>query len=418
MEDVKWLFRKWGFLLMFLLFAIIAGSFLQSRQRGGEKKAAEEVWEPSVEILGDDSIETLTEESGEDPLSLFFPEETICLLSDAEKESLENMVLTAAGQVKEVYVGAELGLDPSCAYNVRDFSKEQRSKVVALLGEAGYTSVADHVNMENYEAVEEFYSAYLEDQDAMVTIFDVNPDGIIGAVTFLYREGRLQTYYVGVGWQEGGKPLIMSTLASDIAEIRLTEKGYFIYAYEVLIYHSSLRQYWRVKPLSDRCREFTEKYISGLSYVNYNVLVTDWDSSNVEDILMPCMFEDIYRIDMGENLRAKDWMIPAEEYERIMTTYFPVSVEQLREKCGYDEKSNSYEYDMIFASAYPPFGEVVDYMEHSDGTLTLYVDGIWPDYGSDYAFRNEIVVQPFDDGTFRYLSNSIEKKELDIPLVY
>lgn len=159
--------------------------------------------------------------------------------------------------------------------------------------------------MKNYEAVEEFYSAYLEDQDAMVTIFDVNPDGIIGAVTFLYREGRLQTYYVGVGWQEGGKPLIMSTLASDIAEIRLTEKGYFIYAYEVLIYHSSLRQYWRVKPLSDRCREFTEKYISGLSYVNYNVLVTDWDSSNVEDILMPCMFEDIYRIDMGENLRAR-----------------------------------------------------------------------------------------------------------------
>ncbi len=68
-------------------------------------------------------------------------------------------------------------------------SIEQRSKTVTLLGEAGYTSVADHINMENYEAVEEFYSAYLENRDAMVTISDVNPDGIIGAVTFLYREG-------------------------------------------------------------------------------------------------------------------------------------------------------------------------------------------------------------------------------------
>lgn len=50
----------------------------------------------------------------------------------------------------------------------------------------------------------------------------------------------------------------------------------------------------------------------------------------------------------------------AEEYERIMTTYFPVSVEQLRKYCKYDEDSNSYEYEMIYSSPYPPFGEVVD----------------------------------------------------------
>lgn len=36
---------------------------------------------------------------------------------------------------------------------------------------------------------------------------------------------------------------------------------------------------------------------------------------------------------------------------------------------------------------------------------------------SDLAFTNRIVVQPFDDGTFRYLSNSIEEKELQVPTV-
>ena len=106
-----------------------------------------------------------------------------------------------------------------------------------------------------------------------------------------------------------------------------------------------------------------------------------------------------------------------------MTTYFPVSIEQLREKCGYDEKSNSYEYEMIFESQYPPFGEVVDYSvnsadtENPDGTITLVVDGVWADYNSDLAFTNIIVVQPFGDGTFRYLSNSIEQKELEVPKV-
>ena len=127
------------------------------------------------------------------------------------------------------------------------------------------------------------------------------------------------------------------------------------------------------------------------------------------------LFPIFYRIYTGENLKTENWKIPAEEYERIMTTYFPVSVEQLREHCGYDKDSNSYEYEMIYASPYPPFGEVVDYTENADGTLTLIVDGVWPDYNSDLAFRNTVVVQPFEDGTFRYLSNSIEQIELELP---
>ena len=70
---------------------------------------------------------------------------------------------------------------------------------------------------------------------------------------------------------------------------------------------------------------------------------------------------------------------------------------------------------MIYARPYPPFGEVVDYRYHNDGTITLIVDGVWADYNSDFAFQNVIVVQPFEDGTFRYLSNSIEEKELELP---
>ncbi|MCI9065036.1 MAG: hypothetical protein HFI53_04120 [Lachnospiraceae bacterium] len=50
----------------------------------------------------------------------------------------------------------------------------------------------------------------------------------------------------------------------------------------------------------------------------------------------------------------------------------------------------------------------------------MFVDGSLRHYWrirsfSDLAFTNRIVVQPFDDGTFRYLSNSIEQKELKVP---
>lgn len=375
MEDVKWLLRKCGLPILLLLIFVIAGVVCWGELHTEKQKVAEEVWEPPVEI---ENSEAETEEAENAETSTesaywFIPQASDDLLTEEEKEQLQSTVLSAAESVREITA------------------------------------------MQNHEAIEAFYADYLDGQDSMVTVFEVQRDGLIGAVTFIYRKGELQTYYIGIRWREGGMPEIQGTSVSNVAEIKLTEKGYFIYAYEYVIAHASLRQYWRIEPLPEDCQELTEKYISGLSYVNYNLLVTDWDSSNVEDILMPCMYEDVYRISTGENLKTEGWKIPAEEYERIMTTYFPVSVEQLREHCGYDEGSNSYEYEMIYASPYPPFGEVVDYTKNADGTITLIVDGVWPDYNSDLAFRNTVVVQPFEDGTFRYLSNSIEQIELELP---
>ena len=351
---------------------------------------AEEVWEPPAEI-GDSEMITEEENDTEtftDSAYWFIPQAGDCLISEEEKEQLQSTVLSAAESVKEIYKNVIIKDAANYSSGVSEFTSEQRKTVVEQLGAAGLVSVEEDTNMQNPEKIEIFYADYLNRQDSMVTVFQVQRDGLIGAFTFIYRKGELQTYYIGIRWKEGGMPEIQGTSVNNVAEIKLTEKGYFIYA-----------------------------YISGLSYVNYNVLVTNWDRSNVEDILMPCMYEDIYRIYTGENLKTKDWKIPAEEYERIMTTYFPVSVEQLREKCGYDEGSNSYEYEMIYARPYPPFGEVVDYTKNADGTLTLIVDGVWPDYNSDLAFRNTVVVQPFEDGTFRYLSNSIEQIELELPSI-
>ena len=417
MEDVKWLLKRCGFLILILLIVVIAGMICWGRLHTEEKKVAEEVWEPPVEI---EDSETVTEEENDTETSIdsaywFIPQASDCLILEEEKEQLQSTVLSAAESVREIYKDIVIADAPSYSSGINEFTHEQRKAVVEQLGRSGLVSVEEDTAMQNHEVIETFYADYLDGRDSMVTVFEVYRDGLIGAVTFIYRKGELQTYYIGIRWKEGGIPEIQGTSVSNVAEIKLTEKGYFIYAYEYVIAHASLRQYWRIEPLPEDCRELTEKYISGLSYVNYNVLVTNWDSSNVEDILMPCMYEDIYRISTGENLKTEDWKIPAEEYERIMTTYFPVSVEQSREHCGYAEGSNSYEYEMIYASPYPPFGEVVDYTKNADGTITLIVDGVWPDYNSDLAFRNTVVVLPFEDGTFRYLSNSIEQIELELP---
>ena len=342
---------------------------------------------------------------------------TDCVLSDSEKSALNEQALTAALQAKEVYQNIQINGDSRWESNIEDFTKQQCQQVVSLLGKAGYTSVSDDINMENYQKVLDFYAAYQAEKNAEVTIFNVNSDGYIGAFTFISREKKLQTYYVGIGWQYDGNPLIRTISMNDVAELKLTEKGYFIYTYAVTVAHGSARQYWRIKPLSDQCRALTQKYITGLSYVNYNLLVTNWDKNTIEKILMPCMFADIYRKDTGKNLQIENTGIPAPLFEDIMTTYFPVSTEQLRAACGYDEHTNTYLYEVIYAAPYPPFGEVVAYQEHADGTITLTVNGVWIDYHSDCAFTNQVVVQPFSDGSFRYLSNRITQKELEIPQI-
>jgi len=349
------------------------------------------------------------------PVLWVLPQAEKCLLTEEEKKELQAMALEAGEQVKDVYRDIEVMEGASFGSNIREFTEEQRIEAAELLGRAGFTSVTEDRNMENPEKLEEFYSAYERKQNALETVVRVNKDGLLGIITFVYRNGSLQTYYVGVRWREGGIPELNDTSVSDVEEINLTEKGYFIYAYKIKVEHAALRQYWRVKPLSDELRKLTETYVSGLSYVNYNMLVKNWDAGNVEEILRPGLFDDLYRMYTGESFQPENGRIPAETFEKIMTAYLPVSIEQLRTAYEYEEAGGSYLYERVSPKAHPPFGEAVDYWENPDGTLTLIVDGLWPDYNSDCAFTNQITVRPFSDGTFRYLSNSIEQKELPLP---
>ena len=393
------------------LFVILYAAGCADKDRQGtpahealtETTALQGMTEDAPEPSGD-----LSEEP-ENPFISHFTD----LLSEEEKEQLQNEALSAAGSVREIYEGSVTADETNPYSGASGLANEQCKAAAEHLGKAGLVSVAEDTDMQNPEQVEAFYADYLNGQDSTVTVFDVQRDGRIGAVTFVFRNGQLQTCYIGVEWKEGGTPEIESISINNVTGIKLTEKGYFIYACESVTAHGCLRQYWRISPLSEKCRQLTKKYISGLSYVDLKILVTDWDSSNVGDILEPCLYDAVYHIHTGRILPSDTERIPAGEYENIMTTYFPVTVEQLREFCGYDEDSGSYEFEKMHVTQYPPFGEVVDYTENADGTITLIVDGVWPDRNTDRAFRNTLVVQPFGDGTFRYLSNSIEKMETE-----
>ena len=405
MKKIEWPEKTKGLLLLLLLLFVTAAFLL--KEEPAYTLTTEEAREP--EALG--SFDAEADGTGSEAA------ETISLLTEEELKQLQKEALEAAEYCRELYKDIRASeMEYEGESNTFLLTREQQTAITARLGELGLVSAADNINMVNYEKVEDFYAAYQEGKDALITIFYVDPEGGMSALTFVYRKSGLQMQFTAIGWDKGGNPEIMGSGTNNLKEMKLTGKGYLIYTNEEVVAHGNLREYFRVKPLSGECRKLTETYVSGLSYVDYKLLVTDWNRSNVEEILTPGLFEDLYRIYYGENVKPEKDRIPADIYEEVMTACLPVTPEQLRQHCGYDEDSSSYPYEKILPRQHPPFGEVVDYTRNADGTITLIVDGVWPDYNSDCAFTNRLLVQPQKDGSFRYLSNSIEEKELEIPV--
>lgn len=329
------------------------------------------------------------------------------LLSDDEMENVkvDIMGILQSDAIRKLYDDEDISDNSDLIYDAVD-----------ILGSNGLICFSDDTNMYNYQLFQSFYRNYTEGGERdYICVYRVNRDASVTEMTFAYDDSRIQMIFNTAKYENHDWKIIASGIR-DLKDMKLTEKGYFIYTYSNIIAHGGLKEYFRVSPLTDECRELTRKYVYGLSYVNYNMLVIDWDESNASDILVPCMFDDIYRLYTGENLKPDGGWIDADKYESVMLSMFPVTVTEMRDKCDYNPEKDSYRYHVILGKQYPPFGEVVDYTYNDDGTVSLIVDAVWADKGSDIAFRNTLTVKPEEDGTFKYMSNHIEKMECDIPV--
>lgn len=329
------------------------------------------------------------------------------LLSDDEMENVKVDIIgiLQSDAIRKLYEDEDISNNSDLIYGAVD-----------ILGSSGLICFADDTNMYNYQLFQSFYRNYTDGGERdYICVYRVNRDASVTEMTFVYDDSRIQMIFNTAKYENRDWKFI-ATGIRDLKDMKLTEKGYFIYTYSNIIAHGGLKEYFRVSPLTDECRKLTRKYVYGLSYVNYNMLVIDWDESNASDILVPCMFDDIYRLYTGENLKPDGGWIDADKYESVMLSMFPVTVTELRDNCDYNSEKNSYRYQVILGKQYPPFGEVVDYIYNDDGTVSLIVDAVWADKGSDIAFRNTLTVKPEEDGTFKYMSNHIEKMECDIPV--
>lgn len=284
------------------------------------------------------------------------------LLSDDEMENVKvNIIrILQSDAIRKLYEDEDISNNSDLIYDAVD-----------ILGSSGLICFADDTNMYNYQLFQSFYRNYTDGGGRdYICAYRVNRDASVTEMTFVYDDSRIQMIFNTAKFENHDWKFI-ATGIRDLKDMKLTQKGYFIYTYSNIIAHGGLKEYFRVSPLTDECRELTRKYVYGLSYVNYNMLVIDWDESNASDILVPCMFDDIYRLYTGENLKPDGGWIDADKYESVMLSMFPVTVTELRDKCDYNPEKDSYRYHVILGKQYPPFGEVVDYSYNDDELFRL-----------------------------------------------
>ena len=101
-----------------------------------------------------------SEESTEEPENPF-ASNSADLLSEEEKEQLQNTALAAAESVKELYKDSIIADAAHYSSGVSEFTSEQRKAVVEQLGNDGLVSAAEDANMQNPEKMEAFYTDYL-----------------------------------------------------------------------------------------------------------------------------------------------------------------------------------------------------------------------------------------------------------------
>lgn len=382
----------------------------------------------STNISEDDEYEVPVDEEwdenykesadSEDDYSWMIPQADHDIFTEEEKKKIETDTLQTATEVWGLYENITIdGSLPSFSSGIVDFTKQQRISVLEALGELGVIATTNDANTQNGEKFIPFYDDYLNGKSGMVTIYKVYDDGLIGSITFLYRDGEIQSYYVGVKPGTNGEPCVSGKNVQEIASVKYTPKGYFIYEDKNPMLHASSYGYFRLSPMSDECRSLTDRFLKNLEFQKYKLMVCDWDEETVHELLAPGMFEDFYYIKFGDAYRDSFDSIPEDLFEEVMTTYLPVTVSDLRKTYEYDETTGTYSQETVYNSPYPPFLEVTDYKYNADGTITLYADGVWPEYNSDHAFTNEIVVKPFEDGSFRLLSNDVTEQELRLPPV-
>ncbi len=312
-------------------------------------------------------------------------------------------------------------------------SLETLRRIVARLGESGYVAVdsENQVDMAGAEQVIDFCKAVDEKKSAVLTIIVIKDFGF-RKFDLKTEDGNVNIVRGYYQYDKNGCLQNRNTVSYPADIWQYTEEGYLLFEgsyfsdenYVLTLSDTPEHTALRVLPLDEKCRELNRKYILPVGYERNNIFLTDWSEEDIGDLDFYDIFDSLYPILYEQSIPyAADeslavgavYQIPEEIFEDVIMTYFNVSKEALRRETTYIPEKAAYEYRPrgFYEVEYPdiPYPEVVDYMENQDGTITLFINAVYPNSNTSVAYSHRTVIRPLDGDCFQFISNQMTSLE-------
>lgn len=339
-------------------------------------------------------------------------------VDEHEEKEAKNDCREMMERIYDIYKDADKGTASNVVLSDETILKMQKRLMET---ECPVATLVTYSNMDNYERVDSFFEDCTAGKRGSVVIYEIHHDGGIGRMKFIFDGTDMYVVSAKSVWNENGELGIPYISYTRIKEWKYTDKGWFCYELCVpeppevseIMDGSCLI---RVKPMTEKQREMSERCVLGLGYQGQNLLCSNWNVENMSELDYNGMFEYLYGMKYGEKFNSEDYPngIPKEEFESLIMEYLPVTAEQIREYAVFDEGNQAYYWARLGCFNYAPtfFGtslpEVVNIKENDDGTVTLTVDAVCDMVICDDAvITHELTVRFAENGSFQYLGNEI-----------
>lgn len=271
-------------------------------------------------------------------------------------------------------------------------------------------------NMLNYKQVDDALSLAKTGENTETEFFVINTSGVWIYNKLQFKNKDLYVTSATAAFDDNMSPHIVQIEKIQVYDWNYTDKGWIIWEKALSRNQEmDMHVFYRILPLDEQCRELGNKCITPVSYFCNNLFLVDWNQNSLENIEFNDLFEFLYTMKYGEKIDEKKYAsgIPKVEFEEVVTTYFDISIETLEIYAQYDDVKGVYPWEAIGPwnriQQFQPFPEVVNCIENEDGSLTLTVEAVFQEEGTDCSFRHEVTIREEGD-KWIYLGNCIERE--------
>lgn len=314
-------------------------------------------------------------------------------------------------------------------------SLDMMRRMVARLGENGYVAVdsGNQIDMTQAEQAFDFCKAVDEKEMDELTIIVVMEMGI-RKFDLKTEDGNVNIVREYYQYDQNGSLQNRSTVSYPADFWQYTEEGYLIFegsyfsdeSYILTLSDTPEHTMLRILPLDEKCREYNRKYILPVGYEQNNLFLCNWSEDDFGDLDFYDLFDRFYPMTHSQPvpyMADEDlgvgavYQIQGELFENVIGAYFNMDRETLRSKTTYLSELAAYEYRPrgFYEAEYPDiaYPEVVSYTENEDGTVTLYINAVYPSGNMSKEFAHITVIRPLSEESFQYVSNEITLPEGD-----